>query len=69
MPNLCHFKGSDQNIWKNSTDNYWTMASDMNPQSRSAKKASVINPDDLTSVEESYFRKPYMGDPWSGLSE
>ena len=64
MPNDCCFGGTSGNIFKNSIDNYWIKCMKVRvPLARVLK--GIYKPPDKKKLKE-YFRRPFLGDNWSG---
>ena len=62
--NSCCFKSTSLNIFKNTDLNIWAKCRDKLSQQRRIREITEIAVD-KKQLEE-YFRKPFLGDGWSG---
>ena len=62
--NSCCFKSTSLNIFKNTTLNVWIKCRDKLSQQRRIRVIDVERVDKKQLTE--YFRKPFLGDSWSG---
>ena len=61
--NSCCFKSTSLNIFKNTTTNLWAKCRNKLSQQRPIRQiAEKIDKSQLTE----YFRRPFIGDGWSG---
>jgi len=62
MANGCCLKDTSGNIFKNTIDNYWVKCI----KTRASKLVKEVYKLFEKNELEEYFRKPYLGDHWSG---
>lgn len=63
--NSCCFRTTSLNVFKNTSLNVWAKCRNKLFQSRRIRVIDIER-EDKKQLEE-YFRKPFLGDSWSGL--